>query len=70
MEQNIPKIEGVTDLRNDLIDYYTKARYGQIPAKDIGKVTQIAAQIISSAKVQMNYNRYMNKHDQIPFLEK
>lgn len=70
MEQSTKKIEGITDLREDLISYYQDARDGKVNIRDIGHVSQLAGKIINSAKTQLQYHIHLQKKTKIPFLDK
>jgi hypothetical protein len=70
MEPKTKKIDGITDLRTDLIDYYVNAREGKVNVKEIGHISQLAGKIINSAKIELQYNMYLQTKKKIPFLEK
>ena len=64
------KIEGITELRNNLLDYYVQARNGEVNVKEIGHISQLAGKILNSAKIQLQYNMHLERKSEIPFLEK
>lgn len=70
MDQSTKKIDGITALRDDLIEYYMNAREGNANVKEIGHISQLAGKIINSAKTQLQYNIYTQTKKKIPFLEK
>lgn len=70
MKQTSKKIDGITALRDDLIDYYIDAREGRADAKDISSISHLAGKIINTAKTQLQYNIHQQRGKKIPFLEK
>jgi hypothetical protein len=70
MKQTSKKIDCITALRDDLIDYYINAREGRADARDISSISQLAGKIIGTAKTQLQYNIHQQTSKKIPFLEK
>ncbi len=64
------KINGITSLRNDLIEVYNKARTSKIDHKDLNSIVNTASKVISTAKVQITYQAHRGQNKAIPFLEK
>lgn len=62
-------IENVTDLRNDLMDVYNAVRNKEIGLSEAKEVANVAGKILSSCKVQMEYNKYVGSKDSIHFLQ-
>lgn len=55
-------------LRNSLIETYQKLKKGEIGLKEAKEESNVARTIISSAKVQMEYNNYIQSKNKIEFL--
>lgn len=64
------KIEGITELRNDLLDAYIKIKNKEITSEEVGDISRLSGKIISSAKTQLQYHMHLGKKIKIPFLEK
>jgi hypothetical protein len=63
------KIENVTDLRDDLLNVYDALRAGKIGLREAKERNNAAGKILSSAKLQLEYNNYTKSSARIPFLE-
>jgi hypothetical protein len=63
------KIENVTELRNDLINVYQDLRSGKLGLKEAKQTALVANTIVSTCKVQMDYNEFTKSDSKIPFLE-
>jgi hypothetical protein len=63
------KIKNIIDLRNSLLDVYDKIRSGKIGIREAKENANVAGKIISTAKLQLEYNAYMKTQSPIEFLE-
>ena len=58
----------VTKLRNDLVKVYEDLRSKKIGISEASEAANVAGKIISTAKVQLEYNKYCGSKDAIKFL--
>ena len=65
--QNL-QVENITDLRNDLMKVYNSVRMKEIGISEAKEAANVAGKIISSAKTQMESNKYVGSKDSIEFL--
>ncbi len=63
------KIKNVVDLRDSMIDVYDEMRASKIGIKEAREHANVAGKIISTAKLQLEYNAYMKTQIKIDFLE-
>lgn len=63
------QIKNVNDLREDLIEMYNNLKEGNIGLRDAKERNNTAGKIMSTAKLQMEYNAYTKSDARIPFLE-
>jgi hypothetical protein len=63
------KIDNIQDLRNCLLEIYEKLRSGKIGVREARENANVAGKIISTAKLQVEYNAYMKSQSKIDFLE-
>lgn len=63
------KIVNIQDLRDSLLDVYDKIRNGKIGIREAKENANVAGKIISTAKLQLEYNAYMKTQSRIEFLE-
>jgi len=64
------KIDNIQKLRDDLSENYLRTKNGEMAIPLCKELSNSAGKIISSAKVQMDYNKMTGKKDaKIPFLE-
>lgn len=63
------KIINIQDLRDSLLEVYDKIRNGKIGIREAKENANVAGKIISTAKLQLEYNAYMKTQSPIPFLE-
>ncbi len=63
------KIKNVSDLRDDLINIYEELKEGKIGLRDAKERNNTAGKIMSSAKLELEYNVYTKSSARIPFLE-
>lgn len=59
----------VTDLRNDLLKVYEGLRNGEVGLNEAKQASNVAGKILSSAKVQIEYNKLVQSKSKIEFLE-
>ncbi|MCK5600301.1 hypothetical protein KAR91_00350 [Candidatus Pacearchaeota archaeon] len=62
-------MENIKDLRNDLIDVYEQLRNGKIGLREAKERANLAGKVLSSAKLQMEYNVYTKSSKRIKFLD-
>jgi hypothetical protein len=67
--ENVKKINNITELRNDLLDVYACLRDGAIGLREAKERSNAAGKILSSAKLQLEYNAYTKSDAKIKFLE-
>lgn len=58
----------VTNLRKDLITVYEDLRTKKIGLSEASEAANVAGKIISTAKVQLEYNKHCGSKDPITFL--
>lgn len=58
----------VTELRNDLLRVYKSLRDGKVNPSEAKEAANVSGKIISSAKVQLEYNKYCGVKNEIDFL--
>jgi hypothetical protein len=63
------KIENIKDLRNNLLDAFEDLKSGKLKTKDAKELTNLSGKIIMSAKVELDYNKFMRNEKQIDFLD-
>lgn len=63
------KITNIEDLRKDLSETYEALRAGTIGIRECKEVANMGGKIISTAKLQLEYNVYTKSKERIPFLE-
>lgn len=59
----------VTDLREQLIEIFNKLKKKQIGVNEAKELANVSGKIISSAKTQLEYNKYCGSKDEIHFLK-
>jgi hypothetical protein len=62
-------MENITQLRDDLLKQYESIVDGSVDLKTAKEIANTAGKIISSAKVQLEYNNYVGEKTKIAFLE-
>lgn len=70
MEEQI-KINVITnnELRNDLMKVYNELRNGDINKGTAKEIANVAGKILSSAKTQLDYNKWVKNESRIDFFE-
>ena len=63
------KIENIQDLTNHLVANYEKLSDGNLPPKTAKEISNMAGKIIGSAKVNLEYNKFMALKRKISFLD-
>lgn len=63
------EINNIQDLTNDLVKNYKNLCDGSLEPKMAKEISNMAGKIIGSAKVNLEYNKLMDKKTKIPFLE-
>lgn len=69
MKNKAKEIKNVVDLRVDLLDIYGKLRNGEIGIREAKETANVAGKVLSSAKLQLEYNTHTKSDAKIPFLE-
>ena len=59
----------VKELRDALIKSFNDLKTGKIKAKDAKELTNISGKILTSAKIELDYNKYTGAVKKIDFLE-
>jgi len=59
----------VTEMRNQLVDVFGKLRAKKIGVNEAKELANVSGKIISSAKTQLEYNKYCGSKQEINFLE-
>jgi hypothetical protein len=62
-------MENITQLRDDLLKHYKDLVEGSLDIKTAKEISNTAGKILSSAKVQLEYNVYTGNKNKIKFLE-
>jgi hypothetical protein len=62
-------IKNVVELRNDLLSVYTDLRSGKLGTDEAKQAANVSGKILSTAKVQLEYNKMVQSKERIPFLE-
>lgn len=60
----------ISGLTEDLSNNYKAIKEGKVSLEVAKELSNMAGKIISSAKVNLEYNKYMKKKTKIEFLEK
>ena len=63
------EIKNNDDLRSDVINVYEELRQGKMTLREAKELTNTAGKIMSSAKIQLEYNIFMKAPRKIEFLE-
>ena len=59
----------VKELRNELISVFNNLKKGEIKQSDAKEFANVAGKIISTAKLEIEYNKIMGTKSKIDFLE-
>jgi hypothetical protein len=62
-------MENITQLRDDLLKHYKDITEGNLDIKTAKEISNTAGKILSSAKIQLEYNVYTGSNNKIKFLE-
>jgi hypothetical protein len=62
-------MNNVKELRDELIKSFNDLKSGKIKAKDAKELTNISGKILMSAKIELDYNKYLDRKEVIDFLE-
>jgi hypothetical protein len=63
------KVSNVLDLRNDLLTVYEDLRTGKLGTSEVKQAANVAGKILSSASLQIEYNKMTQSKKKIAFLE-
>lgn len=71
MENEVKNVTVVTnnDLRTDLVNVYNELRNGTINKGTAKEIANVAGKILSSAKTQLDYNKWVKNESKIDFFE-
>lgn len=71
MENEVKNVSVVTnnDLRTDLVNVYNELRNGSINKGTAKEIANVAGKILSSAKTQLDYNKWVKNESKIDFFE-
>jgi hypothetical protein len=59
----------IKDLRDSLLESLEQLKTGKLKVKDAKEITNISGKIILSAKVELDYNKFLNLKRKIDFLD-
>jgi len=59
----------IKTMRDDLIDTFNKLKSGEIGLSEAKELANVAGKVFSSAKLQLEYNRYAQSKKTIEFLD-
>lgn len=62
-------MNNIKELRDELIKSFNDLKSGKIKAKDAKELTNISGKILISAKIQLDYNKHLDRKEVIDFLE-
>jgi len=62
-------MKNIVELRDDLLKVYGELRDGTLGLDEAKQAANVAGKIMSSANVQMSYNKMIQSKTRIPFLE-
>ena len=63
------KITNIVELRNDQCEVYDGLRSGKLGINEVKQAANVAGKIMSSCKIQIEYNKMVQSKEKIPFLE-
>jgi hypothetical protein len=63
------KVNNVVELREDLLTVYQDLRAGKLGTNEVKQAANVAGKILSSASLQLEYNKMVQSKEKIPFLE-
>lgn len=63
------EIKNISQLRDDLCNVYGQLREGKIDSKDATNLSNVAAKIIKSASVQLEYKKLIKDKSEMDFLK-
>jgi len=62
-------IKTIDDIRTVLVDEINKIRSGSTTAANVNAVTNATGKILSTVKLELEYNKLLGKTPHIPFIE-
>lgn len=62
-------MKNIKDLRDSLLDSFEQLKSGNLKTKDAKELTNLSGKIILSAKVELDYNKFMKLDRKIGFLD-
>jgi len=61
-------MQNIKELRDSLVDNYELLKTGEMPMKLGKELSNTAGKIINSLKVELEYNKFLEREEEIPFL--
>lgn len=61
-------MKNIKDLRDELLSSFEALKSGKLKTKDAKELTNLSGKIILSAKVELDYNKFMKLDRKIDFL--
>lgn len=62
-------MQNVKDLRNEMIATYQNLKSGKMGIREAKEHANVCGKILSSAKLELEYNAFIKSGNRIPFLE-
>ena len=62
-------MKNIKDLRDSLIESFEDLKNGKLRTKDAKEITNMSGKIILSAKLELDYNKFMKLDRKIDFLD-
>lgn len=62
-------MKNIKDLRDSLLESFEALKEGKLKAKEAKEITNMSGKIILSAKVELDYNKFMKLGRKIDFLD-
>lgn len=59
----------IKDLRDSLLESFDQLKAGKLKTKEAKELTNMSGKIILSAKVELDYNKFMKLERKIDFLD-
>lgn len=59
----------VTELREELVNVFNKLKNKEIGLQEAKELSNVSGKIVSTAKAQLEYNKYSGSKSKIKFLE-
>lgn len=69
MSMGVENIKTVNDLRSILAEEIAKIRAGTTTAANVNAITNATGKILSTVKMEIEYNKLLGKTPHIPFID-